>query len=150
MGCIGSTQLSYETWKNGIDSVNYDEFGDYFQNPSILSRDAYIVGPVLGDGIMGIVHAGIEKGSKKFVALKFFGYFEKQPRNEDIEREIGFMTAMSGLPGAVQIHGIFMDTRSGMLHGINGEGKYYKEEYPVVIIAVPTTCVFMIMFYRRS
>lgn len=134
MGCVGSKQQLYETWRSGID-LNYQEFGHFFEFPKILSRESYIIGPELGDGIMGIVHAGIEKQNKKFVALKFFGYFDKQPRKEDIESEICFMTAMKGLHGAVQIHGIFMDTASGMINGVNERKKCYADVYPVVNIS---------------
>lgn len=80
---------------------------------------------------MGIVHAGLDRRSKSFVALKFFGYFEKRPRKEDIEREICFMTAMSGIAGVAQIHGVFMDTPSGLIEGPDETTKSL-EQYPVV------------------
>ena len=134
MGCIFATgiELSYQKWKDSVENLNYRDFGDLYKPPRELPRSSYLTGPALGDGIMGIVHAGIEKDTKKFVALKFFGYFEKVPKIEDIEREICFLMAMKGVEGIVQIEGVFMDTSGGMIEGIDKNGKSSIDQYPVV------------------
>lgn len=109
----------------------YDDLGD-FGKPNILSVGNYAIGPFIAEGGMGTVYAGICVSNRKFVAMKFFGYAERKPREVEIHREISLLMAVQGIQGMVQIHGVFMDTAKGRV-GAKGEKKW-PQEYPVIVM----------------
>jgi serine/threonine protein kinase len=126
--CLSSA--AYEKWHKKVNRKHTD-LGEYGK-PTVLSASDYAFGPFIAEGGMGTVYAGICVSDRKFVALKFFGYTDKEPRDSDIDREISLLMAVSGVEGVVQIKGVFMDSKSGQV-GSSGEKKWLNE-YPVIVM----------------
>jgi hypothetical protein len=50
--------------------------------------------------------------------MKFFGYTDKTPDVKDAYEEINLMTALRGVPGMVQLYGVFMDPAEVIIYVI--------------------------------
>lgn len=61
--------------------------------------------------------------------MKFFGYAPKQPRMAEVEKEIGLMQALKGIPNVVQIEGTFMDSEVGYI-----ADRESSDPYPVIVM----------------
>jgi serine/threonine protein kinase len=79
------------------------------EDTPLLQVDDFTVGAYIQTGAMGKVYKGERKADGKAVALKFFGYTDKTPDVNDAYEEINLMTALRGVPGMVQLYGVFMD-----------------------------------------
>lgn len=87
------------------------------------------VGPYIQTGAMGKVYKGFKKPNDTAFAMKFFGYTAKTPDINEVYEEINLMTALKGVPGMVQLEGVFMDPPEGML-----PGKRFPVEMPVIVM----------------
>lgn len=94
-----------------------------------LRAEDFKVGAYIQTGAMGKVYKGIRLSDQKPVAMKFFGYTDKTPDITGAYEEINLMTDLRGVPGLVQMMGVFMDTADGVL-----EGKRFKGAILPVIV----------------
>jgi serine/threonine protein kinase/Ca2+-binding EF-hand superfamily protein len=63
------------------------------------------------------------------VALKFFGYTDREPNEKQIYEEIDLLQTLRGIDGIVQLLATFMDPPRGMV-----SGKYFKKSYPCIVM----------------
>ena len=80
-------------------------------------------------GGWGTVYGATRNSDGKKVAMKFFGYTQRPPVSSEINREISLMASLSGIPGVVQLEGVFEDTVSGLV-----QNKRYLQAYPVIVM----------------
>lgn len=79
--------------------------------------------------VVGKVYRTTRLSDGKIFAMKFFGYAPKLPRLVEVEKEIGLMQALKGIPNVVQIEGIFMDTELGYI-----PDRESTHPYPVIVM----------------
>jgi serine/threonine protein kinase len=78
-----------------------------------VDRDNYCVVDYVQEGGLGTVYSGVRISDGNMVALKFFGYTKRRPREVEIQQEINLLWRLKGVPGIVQIEGVFSDTAEG-------------------------------------
>jgi len=151
MGCNSSTSLpsnnnnnNNKTKKNKyknissssssiLNNITYDD--GISQNITIneplktLERHDFNDFTYVQTGGAGKVFLASRKNDNKKYAMKFFGYTSKQPKLNDIEREITLMQALKGIPNVVQIEGKFMDSKEGYV-----PNRIYDQPYPVIVM----------------
>ena len=96
---------------------------------AVLSVDDYEIGELIQIGGMGRVYSGIRKSDRMKIALKFFGYTKRTQTEKEIVREVNLMQSLVGIPGVVQLLGIFYDTEQGLI-----AGKLVFDRFPVVVM----------------
>jgi serine/threonine protein kinase len=79
-------------------------------------------------GGSGRVYGGLWN-KKTPVALKFFGYTDREPNEKQIYEEIDLLQTLRGIDGIVQLQATFMDPPCGMV-----SGKYFKKSYPCIVM----------------
>mmetsp|Transcript_12385 Transcript_12385/g.12790 ORF Transcript_12385/g.12790 Transcript_12385/m.12790 type:complete len:565 (-) Transcript_12385:261-1955(-) len=151
MGCNSSTSLpsnnnnnNNKTKKNKyknissssssiLNNITYDD--GISQNITIneplktLERHDFNDFTYVQTGGAGKVFLASRKNDNKKYAMKFFGYTSKQPKLNDIEREITLMQALKGIPNVVQIEGKFMDSKEGYV-----PNRISDQPYPVIVM----------------
>lgn len=90
----------------------------------------YRLGPYLMSGGWGTVYSATDRSGKK-VAMKFFGYTVRAPILEEINKEIDLMASLSGIPGVVQLEGVFQDTAQGL---VPNKAVHFQQPYPVIVM----------------
>lgn len=88
------------------------------------------MGPYLMSGGWGTVYSATDKSGKR-VAMKFFGYTQRAPILEEINKEIALMASLSGIPGVVQLEGVFEDTARGL---VPNKVAHFQQPYPVIVM----------------
>jgi serine/threonine protein kinase len=91
----------------------------------------YSLGGFLQQGGWGTVHAATRRRDGKRVAMKFFGYTEREPSLKDIWNEIDLMMKLAGLSGVVQLEGVFSDSETGLVPNKN---PLFLRAYPVIVM----------------
>ena len=81
----------------------------------VFQAEDFEIGKHIGEGGYGKVHFGMEKKTRKCYALKFFGYTPKQPQMATIEAEIDIIQHLQGIDGMVNLIGVLMDSKEGLL-----------------------------------
>lgn len=99
MGCC-SGQLQLFDEKTGAPMVNPED---------------YWIEELLNTGGFGIVYRAVRKSDNQAFAMKFFGYTDNIPTEEEIDMEIELMASLNDLDGVLHLEGIFYDTKSGMM-----------------------------------
>lgn len=100
--------------------------------PAIVKAEDYVIDPkCVATGAWGTVHRATKKQTGELVAMKFFGYTKNQPVNRMISAEVMCMMKLVGVSGAVQIIGIFRDTKLGLVPNKN---KKFCDCYPVIVM----------------
>ena len=61
--------------------------------------------------------------------MKFFGYTPKQPKLQEIEREMNLMQSLKGIPNIVQIEGTIQDSIDGYV-----TNRIYDSSYPIIVM----------------
>jgi hypothetical protein len=79
--------------------------------------------------VVGKVYRTTRLSDGKVFAMKFFGYVAKQPRLAEIDKEIGLMQSLKGIPNVVQIEGIFMDSAEGYVADRESD-----QPFPVIVM----------------
>ena len=79
--------------------------------------------------LVGKVYQTTRLSDGKVFAMKFFGYAQKLPRYVEVDKEIGLMQALKGIPNVVQIEGIFMDSEIGYI-----PDRESTKPYPVIVM----------------
>jgi serine/threonine protein kinase len=79
--------------------------------------------------LVGKVYQTTRLSDGKVFAMKFFGYVGKLPRLAEVEKEIGLMQALKGIPNIVQIEGIFLDSEEGYI-----PDRESTKPYPVIVM----------------
>lgn len=90
----------------------------------------YRIGPYLMSGGWGTVYSATDKSGKK-VAMKFFGYTQRMPILEEIHKEIALMASLAGIPGVVQLEGVFDDSARGL---VPNKVPHFQQPYPVIVM----------------
>lgn len=78
-----------------------------------LERENYRVVDYVQEGGLGKVYSGVRISDGKMVAMKFFGYTRRRPREDDVQNEINLLWKLKGVSGIVQIEGVFADSTEG-------------------------------------
>ena len=99
----------------------------------ILNPKSFTFGEVLNCGGFGIVIQATRKIDNCNFALKFFGYTENEPMEEEIDMEIQLMLSLNHLKGVLHLEGIFLDTVSGLIHS-SAHPKLIKRAYKVIVM----------------
>jgi serine/threonine protein kinase len=100
-------------------------------HPPEVHFSDYSLGGFLQQGGWGTVHAATRRRDGKRVAMKFFGYTEREPSLNDIWNEIDLMLKLAGLSGVVQLEGVFSDSESGLVPNKNPR---FLRSYPVIVM----------------
>ena len=89
----------------------------FFENQKYVDcaveRNDYIVKDYVQEGALGTVYSGVRVSDGHMVALKFFGYTKKRPKEADVEKEVSILCDLKGVSGVVQIEGVFFDSEEG-------------------------------------
>jgi serine/threonine protein kinase/Ca2+-binding EF-hand superfamily protein len=82
-------------------------------------------------GGSGRVYSGFwnNGNTQQRVALKFFGYTDREPNERQIYEEIDLLQTLRGIDGIVQLLATFMDHPWGM-----ASGKYFRKSYPCIVM----------------
>jgi serine/threonine protein kinase len=99
--------------------VNAVQFSDYHMGQHLMS------------GGWGTVYSAIRKADGKRFAMKFFGYTQRVSVLEEINKEIALMASLCGIPGVVQLEGVFFDTPLGL---VPNKQLNCRQSYPVIVM----------------
>lgn len=94
-----------------LPAQSYDEA----TGACIINPNDYIIGELLNSGGFGVVYRATRKVDYKEFAMKFFGYTDNIPTEEEIDSEIELMVSLNHLDGVLHLEGIFLDTKPGMV-----------------------------------
>lgn len=115
MGCCSAVPMS-----------DYDEK----TGAPIIDPNNYSLGELINTGGFGVVYRAKRKKDHKDFAMKFFGYTENAPMDEEIDMEIELMAALNELDGVLHLEGIFRDTAAGRVSG-SETPKYILQPFKV-------------------
>jgi calcium-dependent protein kinase len=96
----------------------------------LLNKDDFTVESIINEGGYGTVYKGVRKHDQLKVALKFFGYTENKPFEQEIDMEIRLMLSLNGFDGCVNLYGIFKDTVTGLV----AHKKFPTRAYKVMVL----------------
>jgi serine/threonine protein kinase len=139
-----------EQFESGVSAVTKSclAVGSSLINYSIIDKVA--------DGSFGSVYKAQRtdpESSNRDVALKFFGYTSVASNWVDINDEVMKMIYLSGTSGAIQIIGLFYDSKEGILME-----KKFHEAFPVIVMEClsykeegsPKVDKFIVDFVRKQ
>jgi hypothetical protein len=104
-----------------------EDYGDFTFVQSGACKNKLLINLI--EFIVGKVYRSTRLSDGKVVAMKFFGYAAKQPRIAEVEKEIGLMQSLKGIPNIVQIEGIFMDSADGYI-----PDRESSQPFPVIVM----------------
>ena len=135
MGCTNTKNIK-EEFKDEEDGKNDREIErdgegeeeyNSLPNVPILDISNYLLCSYISEGAIGQVYTAYNKQTSTKIAMKLFGYTDKQINIKDIYREISLFSIVTGIPGLVEFYGIFQDTEEGI-----APNKVEKISYPVI------------------
>lgn len=91
----------------------------------------YGIGRLVMSGGWGTVYSATRVRDSKKVAMKFFGYTKRSPIVAEINKEIDLMIQLQGIPGVVQLEGVFDDTADGL---VPSKDPRFRYPYPVIVM----------------
>ena len=109
-----------------LERFEYDDFSDI---------------KYLNQGGFGVCYSGYHREKKRIMALKFFGYTNKEPHNSWIQSELKMDYELNELNCVAKLYGYFVDTKEGYVNRVTRTnssgsvemGKRYKQPYLVKV-----------------
>lgn len=97
----------------------------------LCDPEEFSVENFIQQGGSGRVYFGYwrQNSENRKVALKFFGYCDREPNEKQIYEEIDLLQTLRGIDGIVQLQATFMDPPWGMV-----SGKYFRKSYPCIVM----------------
>ena len=111
----------------------------------------------LNQGGFGVCYSGFHRRKKRIMALKFFGYTNKEPYNSWICSELKMDYDLNELNCVAKLYGYFNDTREGYVDCVTRTntsgsiemGKRYKQPYLVKVSECLKTDIFTALVSRE-